>query len=258
MGLTKYIAPIAMAGAAFLSGPAGWAAYTMYAGAAIQAVGIATGSKDLQTAGMVVGVAGGVANIAGNMASTATTTAGDTTGSAMANAAPSVAEGGEDVSAAIPAAGTQDVSAAMANNAGLPAANGAPATADASGLNVAPVAPPPTVGTVDGSQFTNADGTGTMSGTSVNGVPTDPNMAAIAQLQKYSLISGALQGAGSAIGARTNADIMAQTQANTLAYQKSLSDRANSVGTAPSLAATQPTGLLTMAPVATPSVPHAL
>lgn len=81
--------------------------------------------------------------------------------------------------------------------------------------------------------------------------PLAPAFTDAQQLQKYSLISGAVSGAGQAYAARTNADIQKELQQQQMALEAQRMRIANSAGTATGVA---PAGMLASPiPMAAPS-----
>lgn len=226
--------PIAIAAVSIYEGIAAWTAATtvlttvaagaMIAGGAVTAVGVATGNKQLQQDGMMVAAAGGLGTMAAGV--------DDPT-------APPVNQGAASGAADNAGGGTymgQGNADTVFTNPGTPATlsvGGPPAPPP-------PPTPPPT--------------------------PADPNGIAARldalkssqeAMQKYSIVSGVLQGAGTAYSGWAQQQAQKELAAQQQQFQQGLANRANTVG---SVANMQPAGLLsvggigTNAPVATPTI----
>lgn len=237
-------APIAEIVAGYFTG--GLAGAAMMVGGAMTEVGKQTNSQALQSAGGLIGMAGtayGAYNgTLPGMGGTAETV--DSAGTVVPT---SITDTPANVAGTIPVGPDSSLTNQITDQAvGIappvstdPTQVATPAGIDP-GMMSSPVAPPPPSAAYGGLQT------------------KDANAAAISQLGKYNLLGGVIGGIGQAIGARTNADIAAQEQANILAFQQQQASRANSVGTVPLTVPNTGSGLLTQAPVAAPATPHAL
>lgn len=187
----------------------------MIVGGAATAIGGLTGNSDLQKTGAMIGLAGGLGSYAtDNLPSLSETASHFGLGAGNSSASAGInAETNPFSTGAVESGDTAGMLGknSLTNQSINQAAGGAPAAS----FNADRFAP----AGYDASQFTK---TAVTKEDLTNAVTSSQQ-----QLQKYSLISGMLQGAGSAYGARTQADIAAQTQANYLEYQRSLSNRAN-------------------------------
>lgn len=191
------------------------------AGGAMTVYGAATHNDKMANTGMIIGSVGSMG--------TAFTAAGAS--SQLAGAGTTTTTGGDALTLSV----DTNLSAANAAAAGTTtagAATGAAGTTAAAGT---------------------AAGTGATAGTTATEAVA--KTSAVQDLMKYSLISGAVSGAGNAYAARTNSDIQAQAEANKLEFEKSMANRANSYGIVPIGFGPAPSGLLTSpSQVAAPTV----
>jgi len=165
----------------------------MIVGGALSTVGALTGSKDLSQAGALIGAAGTLgAGLSGNM--------------------PTMTDIGKHFGL------TSDA----AQGAGVVnAASSANTTSITDQLTGAATSGGDTTGAV--ANVSNAQ----VSGNAVSDIASkvggaDAATAANQQLQKYSLLSGAMQGVGTAVAARTTSDTQAQIAADQLAFNQSV------------------------------------
>ncbi len=233
------VAPIAeIVGGYFTGGLAGAA---MMAGGAMTEVGKQTNSKDLQYAGGLIGMAG-------------------TAYGAYNGKLPGMGGTSETVDSAGTTVPTS-ISGTPANVAGtIPVGPDTSLTNQITDQAVG-ITPP---AATDPTQLATGIDPGMMSSptppsSAYSGLATkDANAAAISQLGKYNLLGGVVGGIGQGIGARTQADIAAQEQANILAFQQAQANKANQVGVVPNLVQNGGTGLINSSPVAPPAMAHAL
>lgn len=181
----------------------------MIAGGAITLVGAASGNKELQNDGMMIGAVGSLGTAASAIAA-----APDAVGSA----APSAAEGGEQTATTAAGQTTADAAKAAASDASNVNLTSSPANTPA---QTAPASQPSGLSAADN--------------TKLDAIRTSQEA-----MQKYSMTSGILQGAGNAYSGWATAAAAKENQQRQLAFNQGLADRANSVGTV----GIQPTGLL--------------
>lgn len=202
--------PVAIAAVEVYEGVAAWSAATtvlatvaagaMVAGGAITLAGAAVGDKNMQQTGSLIGAAGSIGTVASNLsaASTASSAAADASAPAADTAATGTATPAE-LSATPTPMGPDAVSAP-------PATPAVPATGTAAATPAATADP--------------------------NGIAA--KLSAIKQsqdgLMKYNMVSGVLQGAGSAYSGWAQQQASVENQQRQLAFNQELADRANSVG----------------------------
>jgi hypothetical protein len=220
--------PIAIAAVEIYEGVAAYTAATtvlmtvaagaMIAGGAVAAIGVATGNKDLQNGGLMLAAAGSL----GTLAAGSTTAVGADQGAASgaadsAGGATYMGQGNADT---------------VFGDTGIPAT-----------LGVTPKAPA-------------ATGSTTAAPADSMAAKIDAIKKSQEAMQKYSLISGTLQGAGTAYSGWAQQEAQREISDKQLAFQRELANRANSVGSV----ALKPAGLLSVggrlpspvAPVAPP------
>ena len=174
------------------------AAGAMIAGGAITLAGAATGNKQLQSDGMTIGAVGSIGTVAASISAS----------SAATSAATDAAAPGAADTAATGAATPSELNA----------------TQTPMGANVAPTTAPPPVPAVGGAPTSlAADPTGL-------GAKLDAIKASQDGLAKYSMVSGVLQGAGTAYSGWAQQQATTENQQRQIAFQQQLADRANSVG----------------------------
>jgi hypothetical protein len=204
--------PIALAGISIYEGIAAYSAATtvlatvaagaMIAGGAMTVIGAATGNKDLQNTGMIISAAGGLGTVAANAAGAAE----------GANAG--AASGAADSAGGATYAGQGNADTVF-GEAGTPAV-----------LNVSPASTASTASAVDA--------------TSVS-AKIDALKKSQEAMQKYSLISGSLQGAGTAYSGWAQQQAQKEATQKQIDFERESAARANSVGKVENL---KPAGLL--------------